>query len=136
MSDLIRELKEKHSVLAAKVSKLQKQADSIWDTIMYLEEEEKSSGQVALGLQARRGRPRKPSPLINQIVEVLQAHGGVMHRRDILRALADEKGIRMKGDTPAIQLQRLGAHLSMNKKLLEPASIPGDGRWRLKDRPQ
>ena len=125
MSDTIRELKEK-------LSKLERVTDSIRETTVYLEGEQQTSAQIALPLKRGRGRPRKRTPLIEQIVEILQEHGGVMHRREILHALAREKNISIKGETPTKQLQRLSAHLSHHKDLLEPACIPGDGRWKLK----
>ena len=133
MSNTIVELREKHGELLGKIAKMQKQADSILDTILYLEEDEKPE-QGTLALTSRPGRPRKragkPSPLLKQIEQAIRAHDGIMHRRDILHAV-DPNGRRFKGDTESKRVQRLGTYLTTHRDLFEPASTPGDGRWKL-----
>lgn len=135
MSNIATGLRKIHALLVDEIVRLQRQADNIRETICYLEEKEKQPSLHGT-LYRGRGRPPKPpgvvSPLVQAIIRILLAHGGIMHRRDILSALESD-GIRLSGDTPAMQLNLLGTYLSLNKNWFEPATRPGDGRWRLKD---
>lgn len=139
MSYTTEDLRAEHESLVNKIARLQKQADGLWDTILYLEEKEKVQDHTLVlshGPEPGPGRPpklvREATPLVKMIAEILEVGGGMMHRKDILKAL-EARGRTFTGDNVGIKLQKLGAHLSIHKNLFEPVTRPGDGRWRLKE---
>jgi len=140
MASIVNQLKKELASLQADITRLQRQAEGLSLTISYLEEKEGiATPRTAVavtpgtGLQASKApadkRTRKepsgePSPLVQQIVNLIASKGKPMHYREIYEALLRD-GTTVSGKDP---VRNVSAHISLHKRFFKPM---GGGYWAL-----